>query len=366
YFWSVTLYSPEITKMKTLFSSILLSLITSFLLSQSPQSIPYQAVVRNADGSVLSNASMIMIFKIHDATATGNVVYQESHTTASNAQGLVVLNVGQGQASVGTFDNINWGNGAKFLHVLMNAGNGELDLGTQQMMSVPYALYAERSGGSMPAGSAPGELMYWNGNGWSSIPPGGYGKALCMCDGVPSWGGCVPKLGNIQINALGHNPIPDSSNKFEFYLRLFLDTIYTGVPGAQYNEFVNYGFILSTDSLFQENTENLASYLGGYGNFPQTFFYSSYSGYRSLGLSTKYFIKAYCQNSVGVGYSQIKSFTTVSDIILGCPYMGYCNYNSEVTFEDNSCVYQGQYCDDNNPNTIDDVIDSNCQCIGTP
>jgi hypothetical protein len=70
-------------------------------------------------------------------------VYQESHTTASNAQGLVVLNVGQGQPSVGTFDNINWGNGAKFLHVLMNAGNGELDLGTQQMMSVPYALYAE-------------------------------------------------------------------------------------------------------------------------------------------------------------------------------------------------------------------------------
>jgi uncharacterized protein (TIGR02145 family) len=137
------LYSPEITKMKTLFSSILLSLITSSLLSQSPQSIPYQAVVRNADGSVLSNASLTMIFKIHTASATGEVVYQESHTTASNAQGLVVLSVGQGQPSVGTFDNINWGNGAKFLHVLMNAGNGELDLGTQQMMSVPYALYSQ-------------------------------------------------------------------------------------------------------------------------------------------------------------------------------------------------------------------------------
>ncbi len=129
--------------MKTLFSSILLSFITSFLLSQSPQSIPYQAVVRNADGSVLSNASLTMIFKIHTASATGEVVYQESHSTASNAQGLVVLNVGQGQPSVGTFNNIDWGNGAKFLHVLMNAGNGELDLGTQQMMSVPYALYAE-------------------------------------------------------------------------------------------------------------------------------------------------------------------------------------------------------------------------------
>lgn len=128
--------------MKTLFSSILLFFITSSLLSQSPQSIPYQAVVRNVDGSAMSNAAMTMIFKIHNATATGDVVYQESHSTASNAQGLVVLNVGQGQASVGTFNNIDWGNGAKFLDVVMNAGNGELDLGTQQMMSVPYALYA--------------------------------------------------------------------------------------------------------------------------------------------------------------------------------------------------------------------------------
>jgi hypothetical protein len=43
----------------------------------------------------------------------------------------------------GGFDNINWGGGNKFLQVLMNAGNGVVDLGTQQMMSVPYALYAE-------------------------------------------------------------------------------------------------------------------------------------------------------------------------------------------------------------------------------
>jgi hypothetical protein len=32
--------------------------------SQAPQSIPYQAVVRNTDGSVLSNTSMIITFKI--------------------------------------------------------------------------------------------------------------------------------------------------------------------------------------------------------------------------------------------------------------------------------------------------------------
>jgi uncharacterized protein (TIGR02145 family) len=53
------------------------------------------------------------------------------------------LNVGSGTAVIGTFTGINWGSGAKFLHVMMNTGSGNVDLGTQQMMSVPYALYAD-------------------------------------------------------------------------------------------------------------------------------------------------------------------------------------------------------------------------------
>ena len=51
--------------------------------------------------------------------------------------------MGGGNAVTGSFGGIQWGSGSKFLHVLMNAGNGIVDLGTQQMMSVPYALYAE-------------------------------------------------------------------------------------------------------------------------------------------------------------------------------------------------------------------------------
>jgi uncharacterized protein (TIGR02145 family) len=110
--------------------------------SQSPSSIPYQAVLRSSDGFVMANSSATITFKIHDSTASGVVVYEETHTTTSNAQGLISLNVGEGSAVSGTFSAINWGSGAKFLHVLMNAGNGIVDLGTQQMMSVPYALYA--------------------------------------------------------------------------------------------------------------------------------------------------------------------------------------------------------------------------------
>jgi uncharacterized protein (TIGR02145 family) len=111
--------------------------------AQAPQSIPYQAVVRSTDGSTMDNAAVTITFKIHDNSATGTVVYEETHATNTNEQGLVSLNVGGGTAVTGAFSGIQWGTGSKFLQVLMNAGNGVVDLGTQQMMSVPYALYAE-------------------------------------------------------------------------------------------------------------------------------------------------------------------------------------------------------------------------------
>jgi uncharacterized protein (TIGR02145 family) len=123
--------------MKTFLTLSFHLLITSFLLAQSPQGIPYQAVMRNADGSVMASSAVSLIFMIHDVSATGTVVYQESHALTSNAQGLVSCVVGNGVVSQGNLADINWGNGAKFMHVMM----GTTDLGTQQMLSVPYTFY---------------------------------------------------------------------------------------------------------------------------------------------------------------------------------------------------------------------------------
>ena len=71
------------------------------LWSQAPQFIPYQAVMRNADGTVMSNASMTITFKIHDVAATGVVVYEETHAVTSNSQGLVSMSVGSGTVVTG-------------------------------------------------------------------------------------------------------------------------------------------------------------------------------------------------------------------------------------------------------------------------
>jgi uncharacterized protein (TIGR02145 family) len=145
-------------------------LITSSLLAQSPQGIPYQAVMRNADGSVMASSAVNLTFMIHDGTANGSVVYQESHALTSNAQGLVSCVVGNGVVSQGNFNSINWGSGAKFLHVMM----GSVDLGTQQMLSVPYALHSSSSDNAangFSSVSVTGDTLYMA-NGSFIIVPG--------------------------------------------------------------------------------------------------------------------------------------------------------------------------------------------------
>jgi uncharacterized protein (TIGR02145 family) len=117
---------------------ILLQFLSSFSYSQSPpQGIPFQAVLRNLDGSVIVSSEVILTFMIHNGSSDGGVVYEEAHSLTSNDQGVVSCVVGNGVVTQGNFGNIKWGSGAKFLHVKM----GGVDLGTQQMMSVPYSLY---------------------------------------------------------------------------------------------------------------------------------------------------------------------------------------------------------------------------------
>ena len=115
------------------------------LFAQAPQGIPYQSAMRNSSGGILANQSVSIRFSIHDSAITGAIVYQETHASTTSSQGIVSLTIGQGTAVTGTFTGINWGHNSKFLQVEMNVtgGSSYVDLGTQQMMSVPYALFAE-------------------------------------------------------------------------------------------------------------------------------------------------------------------------------------------------------------------------------
>lgn len=160
-------------------------MLANTVFAQVPNGIPYQAVARNSSGVILANQKIRVRFSIHDNTAGGTVVYQETFNPTTTALGLFNVNVGTGTVASGTFSGINWGTNAKYMQVELDptGGTSYVDMGTQQMMSVPYAFY---SGNGMPAGNT-GDILYNNGSGWVQLSAGSDGQLLTMKSGFPQW-----------------------------------------------------------------------------------------------------------------------------------------------------------------------------------
>ncbi len=130
--------------MKKLFA--LFALIATIAINaQAPQGFNYQATVRNSSGQLLLNQIVLVKFKILQNSATGTIVYSETQTANTDDLGQINLVVGQGTAPTGTFSTINWGSGSYYLGIELNTGTGYVAMGTTQLLSVPYALYASKS-----------------------------------------------------------------------------------------------------------------------------------------------------------------------------------------------------------------------------
>lgn len=120
-------------------------------LGQSSQGISYQAVATDSDGLELLNQNISVRFTIVSGTPSGVYEFVEVHNATTDDYGLFNLTIGQGAydgGNVASFADINWGVTTHYLKVDMDATGGNLfvNMGTQQMMSVPYALYAEIAG----------------------------------------------------------------------------------------------------------------------------------------------------------------------------------------------------------------------------
>lgn len=86
---------------------VLLVLVGYGISAQVPQRIAYQAVLRNADGTVMANQQVELQVLLHKTTATGDVVYSETHTKTTTSQGLVAFEIGAGTVNSGTFNSIS-------------------------------------------------------------------------------------------------------------------------------------------------------------------------------------------------------------------------------------------------------------------
>jgi len=131
-------------KLITLFAFV----VTLAAFAQAPQGFNYQATVRNSSGSLIVNQNVYFKFNIMLNSSTSVPVFSETHYVPTDDLGQVNLVIGQGTATTGGFSAINWGNGNYYLGIELNTGSGYVAMGTTQLLSVPYAIYANSAGNS--------------------------------------------------------------------------------------------------------------------------------------------------------------------------------------------------------------------------
>lgn len=134
---------------KMLLIAIIYSSVTA-IFAQAPTKLSYQAVIRNAGNVLVANANVGIKISVLQTTATGTVVFAETHTTTTNINGLATLEIGGGAVVSGNFATINWANGPYFIKTETDptGGSNYTISGTSQFLSVPFALYAANSGSS--------------------------------------------------------------------------------------------------------------------------------------------------------------------------------------------------------------------------
>jgi hypothetical protein len=103
-------------------------------------------VARNPDGYPVINQEISVKISILAQSASGGVVYSEAHSVATNSMGLFRLEIGNPNLVLsGVFEDIPWGDSDYFLKLELdeNGGSNYFHMGTSQLLSVPYALWAE-------------------------------------------------------------------------------------------------------------------------------------------------------------------------------------------------------------------------------
>ncbi len=133
--------------------SLLVFFISVFFLSsfsvfsQGPSKINFQAILRNTSGDIVSNQAVGVRMSIKSGTINSTSLYVETHTKTTDVSGLISIQLGTGTVISGIFGDIEWGSGSHFiqLEVDFNGGSNYVVIGTQELISVPYALYANKT-----------------------------------------------------------------------------------------------------------------------------------------------------------------------------------------------------------------------------
>jgi len=127
--------------MKRIFTILVAIMLTASVFAQAPEKMTYQLVVRDASSNLITSTQVGIEINIYQGSATGTLVYTETQTPTTNANGLLTIEIG-GQTG---FDQIDWASGPYFIETNIDVAGGTnyTITGTSQLLSVPYALHAK-------------------------------------------------------------------------------------------------------------------------------------------------------------------------------------------------------------------------------
>jgi len=122
---------------------------------------------------------------------------------------------------------------------------------------------------------------------------------------------------------------------------------------------------------------NLDFGFNSYGNFPlgwQTASEGNYlaefdvadAGLTGTGDWSIHFLNGYSSAGTGAQWAGTVTFAgSCDENVLGCTEASACNYNTEATEDDGSCILPGTECYDLDVCFVGAIYDSNCDCVGT-
>ncbi|HRD83358.1 MAG TPA: hypothetical protein PLL53_21540 [Saprospiraceae bacterium] len=133
------------------FTLLTLLLLPALAFAQAPQAFSYQAIATDNLGKELTNRAIGIRAAVLQGSPSGAAVWVETHAVSTDEFGLFTLSIGQGTPQSGTlpaFANIAWEAGPYFLRIDMDPDGGTAYnfVGTSPLLSVPYALYSQKSG----------------------------------------------------------------------------------------------------------------------------------------------------------------------------------------------------------------------------
>lgn len=131
-------------------TAFLFLLLTYSVKAQAPNKLSFQAVIRNSSNYLVISSPVGVRISLLQGSVTSSALYVETHAVTTNVNGLITLEIGGGKVVSGDMKNINWGLGESFLKVESDPSGGTnySISSTTQLLSVPYALFANSVSGN--------------------------------------------------------------------------------------------------------------------------------------------------------------------------------------------------------------------------